>query len=145
MTTTIDIEFPMFDGHFWVERNGKIIDFYFPQYNIAKKKNGCVGNPIYLEAPEETQIIAIGIMKKTLQKILDTDNYDYALRRLYILYEMFDNLKPQYLYCLQNAFIEIYKNGGKLVFGSMGWKKKNGKIHYEFGGEDWKTWKDFKR
>ena len=54
-------------------------------------------------------------------------------------------LEPISYCCLQNAFIEIQKNGGKLVFGSFGWKRKNGTIHYEFGGENWKTWKDFKK
>lgn len=145
MTTTIDIEFPMFDAHFWVEREGKIIDFHFPQYDIIKRINGCVGEPIYLPAPQETQTIAIGIMKKKLHQMVDTTNFKIALQRLYQLYKMFDNLTPQYLYCLQNAFIEIHKNGGNLVFGSLGWRRKNGTIHYEFGGEDWKTWKDFKK
>jgi hypothetical protein len=144
MTKTIDMEFPRFDGHIWVERNGKIIDPHFPQYNMTKKINGCVGEPIYLEAPEETQTIVIGIMKKRLQQLLEED-FEGALESLYVLYELFDNLKPQYRRCLQNSFIEIYKKGGRLVFGSMGWKRKNGTIHYEFGGEDYKTWKDFKK
>ena len=145
MSATIVIDFPRFDAHFWVEREGKIIDFYFEEYDYIKRVNGCVGEPIYLPAPQETQELVIEIMKKKLYKFTRTDNYEQALLILYRLYSRFNLLEPQSYCCLQNAFIEIQKNGGNLVFGSFGWKRKNGTIHYEFGGEDWKTWKDFKK
>ena len=145
MSATIVIDFPRFDAHFWVERNGEIIDFYFPEYDFIKRVNGCVGEPIYLPAPQETQTLVIEIMKKKLQKIVKTDNYEQALQRFYKLYSKSNMLKPICYCCIQNAFIEIQQNGGNLVFGSYGWKRKNGTIHYEFGGEDWKTWSDFKK
>ncbi len=34
--------------------------------------------------------------------------------------------------------VEIATNGGVLKFGSLGWERKSGGIHYEFGGENWK-------
>ena len=39
MSATIVIDFPRFDAHFWVEREGKIIDFYFEEYDYIKRVN----------------------------------------------------------------------------------------------------------
>ena len=40
--------------------------------------------------------------------------------------------------------MEIYENGGELVFGSLGFKKKNSNDYwYEYGGKEYKTIKDF--
>jgi trehalose utilization protein len=52
--------------------------------------------------------------------------------------------EPMFLTCYQNVIIDIYLNGGEIVFGSMGWKREDGSIHYEFGGEEYLTWNDFK-
>jgi hypothetical protein len=40
--------------------------------------------------------------------------------------------------------IEQRKNGGRIVFGSMGFKREDGSVHWEYGGEDWVTVQDFK-
>ncbi len=118
--------YPVIDGHFWVERNGKIIDPYFTEYDMIKKYNKCVGENIYLPAPDEVQQIMIEKYKSVEENRKITDK---AFLKMYKRY-MSGN-------CYQNARLNILRSGGKLIFGSMGWKKENGEIHYEFGGENW--------
>ena len=51
---------------------------------------------------------------------------------------------PMFGKCYQNCIIDIHLHGGKLVFGSFGWKKKNSnQIHYEYGGINYKKVEDF--
>ena len=45
-------------------------------------------------------------------------------------------LKPEFRCCIQNSIIALGR-GGVLKFGSMGWMQPNGKVWWEFGGEDW--------
>jgi len=137
--------FPSFDGHFWVERNGEIIDFHFPEYDFIKKVNGCSGEPIYLSAPLETQQLVIKIMDNCVKSVFKGENIEECKKSLCLFSIKYGRETPRFNCCLQNCIMEIYKNGGNLVFGSMGWRKKNGTIHYEYGGENYLTWKDFKK
>ncbi len=107
------------DGHFWVEREGKIIDPYFMEYDLIKGIQGLSGDRIYLPAPPLIQCI----FEKVLQRSCGKRQYT--------------NYKPRCYECSHNAVYEYQKNGGKIVFGSMGWKRKDGTIHYEFGGENY--------
>ncbi len=120
------VEYPNFDGHFWVERNGEIIDPFFEEYGRIKVVRKCVGKAIYLPASDLVQTI----MTKKMKTVDDINGIDDKFFR------MFYN-KVGMNRCWQNARLEILKNGGKLVFGSMGWKISSGGIHYEFGGENW--------
>ena len=47
------------DGHFWVVRDGKIIDPNFPQYDMIKKIVGGVGERVYLPAEKIIQSFMI--------------------------------------------------------------------------------------
>lgn len=118
--------YPQMDGHFWIERDGKIIDPYFKDYDIIKSYNKCVGDVIHLPAPDLVQKIMIKKFRSA-EEIVKLD--DAFFLRFFP--------KPRINMCWQNAKLELIKNGGKLIFGSMGWKKKSGEIHYEFGGENW--------
>jgi hypothetical protein len=51
--------FGRFDGHYWVERNGKIIDIDFPEYQLIKVMKGCKGKCQYKEAPMDVQKVFI--------------------------------------------------------------------------------------
>jgi hypothetical protein len=54
--------------------------------------------------------------------------------------------EPQPRRCFQNAVFEIEKNGGELVFGSLGFKFENSNdYHYEYGGEHYQVVRDFIR
>ena len=115
--------FPVIDGHFWVERNGEIIDPDFEYYDTIKRVNKCKGKAIHLPASSIVQQVVIKAFKKG-EDFYGVKDSDYLGRR------------PQVNCCYQNARQEIIERGGTLIFGSMGWRNKTG-IHYEFGGDGW--------
>jgi len=120
------MQFPIVDGHFWVERDGKIIDPYFLEYNYVKFIRNLEGDCVYLEASPIVQNV---IMKK-FEKVMDKERVYKTM--------IYMNMKPEHNKCYQNAIYELYTNGGVLKFGSMGWKHRSrDNIHWEFGGKDW--------
>jgi hypothetical protein len=127
-----------FDGHFWVLRNGEIIDFDFSkEYAICRRLWKCGKEKVYLPAPATTQRIMTAIQKKGISGSPDMtwDDIVECISRDY---------KPTFGYCFLNCIVEIHKRGGELVFGSFGWKKTDGSgIHYEYGGENYKAVADF--
>jgi hypothetical protein len=141
----MSIELPTIDGHFWVVRDGKIIDWDFEEYSKVRKMWKCGKEKTYLPAPEMTQKIMIGMYKKAFSShFSQTQSWEQILKEFYSLSAMVGMIKPEYSRCYQNALIEIHKNGGELVFGSMGFKRIDGSIHYEFGGVEYKTITDFR-
>jgi hypothetical protein len=112
--------FGRFDGHYWVERNGKIIDIDFPEYQLIKAMKGCKGKCQYKEAPIDVQKVFI--------KSIKTEELENGMKR---------NIPPSFNRCQYNAYMEQKLHGGRIVFGSMGWKMKNGKVWWEYGGENW--------
>jgi hypothetical protein len=118
---------PIIDGHFWVERDGKVIDPYFPEYNKIKKFYNCSGDAIYLPADAITQQV---ILRK-FEKLLTVKQAGICMKTM--------GIPRRVNACYQNASLEIAENGGNIVFGSMGWRKGSGQIHYEFGGDGWKV------
>ena len=118
-------DYPTIDGHFWVERDGKIIDPYFQDYDAIKMIQRLKGDRIHLEAEPLIQ----AIMTKKFEKSEDQK----GMISLLLIVDT-----PEPYQCYSNSIVEIKKRGGVLKFGSMGWKRKAGGIHYEFGGEGWK-------
>ena len=109
------------DGHFWVEKDGEIIDPYFKQYKIIAMIHDCHSDEIaYKGAPLLTQVWMAGCAGGMLW-----EGRGFGC-------------------CFKNALEIQSKLGGRLVFGSMGFKKKNAPgYHWEYGGPDWKTTADF--
>lgn len=134
---------PIIDAHFWVERDEKIIDWDFENYNYIKRVNNCEGNKVYYEAPIETQMIMIELCYRMSNKTLQSNNENCAIKMKELYKKIgFDDREPDM--CFSNCIIEIAENGGELRFGSMGWKKKNSNdIWWEYGGENYKMFKDF--
>ena len=128
------IPLPTIDGHFWIERNGKIIDSDFKEYDYIKHYHNCGGEMKYKEADSLTQLIIIKIFKRSLSSM----GFDYDT------YKKISAGEPQKIYyCYQNCLL-ILQDGDVLKFGSMGWKKNNSsKIWWLFGGEDWVGAKSF--
>ena len=91
-------------GHFWIVRDGKIIDPHFKEYDDIKKFWNCEGRPQYrLESKEVRRKVKnqfIKEKKKILKLIVDNpDKTDW----------------------------------GQIAYGDMGWRIKNSnEIHYEF-------------
>jgi hypothetical protein len=114
------------DGHYWIERNGVIEDPYFSFYDSVKSIWGLTDEIVYLEASPAIQAVFI-------KKLMDTrDIVDYMSQKQLAQY------RPNNACCTTNAVVAQKLRGGRIVFGSMGWKRKNGNgIHYEFGGENY--------
>ena len=112
------------DGHYWVVRDGVIIDPMFEEYEETKAIFGLKGKPIYLPADALTQQV---FKKKLNNYIKELEEEGYRFPGCWTITNRNCNL---------NAYVEQKLRGGEIVFGSMGWKRKNGNgIHYEFGGE----------
>jgi hypothetical protein len=45
--------------------------------------------------------------------------------------------------CFFNAVMEQNRNGGEIVFGSMGWLRDDDTEFYEYGGKEFKVVADF--
>ena len=127
---------PTLDGHWWIENNGVINDKYFPEYkNISKfytvralKKEEWV----YLPADDLTQKVLKAMVNKVILSVYDTVE-------LFIKdYIKIVGKEPMPMFCVTNALMEQYLNGGVVVCGSYGFKKVNN-MWWEFGGEGWKT------
>jgi len=106
---------PSIDGHLWVMRDGKIIDPHFKSYNIICMIRG-------VDVKKQVHIPASDIIQKVIIKKW-TDFLEH------ICLKDWDNKAD---YCFINAIAEQQKNGGELVFGSMGWGD-----WIEYGGIDW--------
>jgi hypothetical protein len=130
---------PTFDGHFWIERDGEIIDWDFTDHKYIKQVNKLTDEKVYLPASDITQTIMTTACKKTCgNKCGSFEKFeDDIFNCINKQGKLFGN-------CFLNCIHEVKKNGGKIVFGSFGWKRKNGDgVHYEFGGENYKTFGDF--
>lgn len=126
------------DGHFWVERNGDIIDTT-PEEEDIKRINAHRG---FTEGRE--YLPAVSIVQTIMIKSYTADviaNFNEATgRSATTLAEVYENSPiqiPKALSCYKNAFYEQWKNGGTVVFGSMGYKAHwTSDIFWEFGGVD---------
>ncbi|QIG59356.1 hypothetical protein [Dishui Lake virophage 2] len=125
--TTVD----GFDGHFWVVRDGAIIDPHFQQYDKIKRLNDLEGDAIYCPAPAEVQEEFINALKGQYTRAFGSlENFTKEARQL--------GWRPEANMCEKNALDEWVRNGGEIVFGSMGWKEKgSNEIWWEYGGDDW--------
>jgi hypothetical protein len=135
--------YPTIDAHFWVERDGVIIDPYFQTYDQSKKFWNLSNEQVYLEADQSIQRIMIEIHTRVLKKVFIKNDLQEALQEHAEFCIKYDTDKPQPNRCWRNVCLEVYKNGGQIKFGSMGWKRENSNdVFYEYGGVNWKI-KDF--
>lgn len=130
-TTTMAQQFPTIDGHFWIERDGEIIDDDFIEYDYIKHVQKCSGKKIYKEADALTQTI----ITKMFNRVLESHGFNYEKFRAFSKKHGLD--KSEVNCCFQNSIYKL-REGDVLKFGSMGWKRQNAPdIYWEFGGEDW--------
>ena len=122
------------DAHFWVVRNGEIVDTYFEEYDMIKRANGVNPNEpvIHCPASPEIQEMLISFIRQTLIDEFGSME-DFALAN-----EMFFDGEARQGHCQINSFYEAFKRGGQIVMGSWGFKKQ-GKMWWEYGGKDWDT------
>lgn len=139
------ISLPIIDGHFWVVRDGKIVDWDFPEYDCVRSVWKCGKERNYLPAPEMTQKVMVAMYQKAFRGAAGNGKlWEDIVTEYYALSVSMGMAKPMYGHCFHNCLLEIHQRGGNLVFGSMGFRKRDGSYHYEFGGENYRTISDFK-
>jgi hypothetical protein len=126
-------------------RDGQYIDANFPQYDRIRKKHKCVPEIcVYLPAPDKTQELVIGLFKKITLKCFNADDWDAMMEEFVTVARIAKVTEPMFHKSFQNCIMEQYYNGGDIIFGSMGFKKKDGTYQWEYGGPDYLTVKDFR-
>ena len=124
---------PSIDGHFWIKKSdGTIIDPWFDQYNFVINLFQTTNERLYLPAPDFVQILMRTRFERGVDKFLKTHNWN--MDRLLTTYKL------QFGNCYMNCLIG---EPGELVFGSLGFKREDGSIHYEYGGADWNNYIQF--
>ena len=127
---------PRIDGHFWIERDGEIIDPHFSQYDFIKSFHRGV-KFVYHPADGDTQLMMTIMFFKKVMTEYDTIE-EYVEDRIKVL-----GTQKKHNNCFMNALIELNENGGQLVFGSWGIERADGSKFWEFGGDDWVGVKKF--
>jgi hypothetical protein len=150
------IAMPVIDAHFWVVRDGEIIDPTFSkQDSFISQFNGTTTEKAYHEAPPLVQAVYVAMLKKTVayelhknkmisNGVFVTSDLKKPISESEMIH-MIEEYEPRFGRCHLNAFTEACKRGGKIVFGSMGYKKKNGDVWWEYGGKDWDTVAQFRK
>jgi len=115
------------NAHAWVERDGKVIDPWFSEYDLVCQKKNCKNQRKYQAAPADVQ--------KRLKAMLDEEIKDAKATWIAPLYG------SSYL----NAVMEAERNGGVVVLGSMGFiLARLKKIPWwEYGNPKFTTYDDF--
>ena len=129
---------PKIKGHFWVERDGEIIDYNFPEYRRLRKKfNADPETHCYLRAMPKVEDAMIRLFKKLTLRAFQAEDWDEMMPEFILVAKMTGNGDGAvYDKCWTNAIQEAYYNGGEIRFGSMGFKKKDGTYHWHYGHED---------
>ncbi len=138
-------KYPRIDGHFWVERNGKLIDPNFQSFNnLVCNTWNCEGPKVYLEAPMDVQLQILRWFKEA-SKCKQFQTWEAFVERFGVLTHECVGVGDRRVNCCWiNSVLEYYEHGGRIVFGSMGWKVKNSEtIHFEFGGANFTNVRDF--
>ena len=132
-------------GHFWVVRDNEIIDADFPQYRRLRRKFDADPQILcYYPAPDKVQNVIIRLFKRITLKAVDAEDWDEMMEEFMLVAKMTGNADaPSFEKSFTNAIIDIYYFGGEIVFGSMGFKKKDGTCHWYYGHPKCRTVADF--
>jgi hypothetical protein len=103
------------DTHFWVERDGKIIDPLFPELKHVTEKNR-----VYLHASDDDMFYALDYLRY-YSSMFDTVNEHRA------------DWVNTFGYCFVNAMCEMWRNGGDLKMGCLGIKKTKVAVYWFYG------------
>lgn len=121
-------------GHFWIVRDGEIIDPRFKEHEHIQRVNGTTDQVCRIPASEAVQKIMIATHLKKVQEHIG-DNAGAFFARVMG--------RPSFGQCFFNCLMEQHLRGGEIVFGSMGWVREDGSKYYEYGGENFKIVADF--
>lgn len=130
----------MISGHFWIVHNGKIVDPYFPYYDVAKKFHGLTDKQVHREETQDVQRHQISLHVLSLMKdpqiVRVHSNGDKSKPGFN---EVMASWTPTSGRCNFNVLkYKIDHPESQIKYGDMGWERKDGKPFYEFEHE----WKD---
>jgi len=130
---------PQVDGHSWIVRDGKLIDWNFKEYKLIQKIQGCSDRAVYMPTDQKIQNIIIATYKAAIMSMTKSKTWEGACDE-YLARMKKAGVKRVACYnCIINCLMEQHLHGGEIVFGSMGWKKLDSdKVWWEFGGENYK-------
>ena len=120
------------DLHAWVvNKDGSVYDPYFPWYDHCKELHGCAPDAptLYEEITgEEKKTAWREIWKRFIRPTLALAESPKQLYEEYVA-------QPVPMRCFLNAWAYHQLNPGTtlLKIGKMGWPKREGGIHWEYG------------
>jgi len=121
-------------GHFWIVRDGEIIDPVFPEHKHIQRVNRTTNQVCRIPASEAVQRVMTAIHLKKVQEHIGDNAGEFFWRVMG---------RPCFGQCFMNCLMEQSRNGGEIVFGSLGWVREDGSRYYEYGGENFKIVADF--
>jgi len=138
---------PKMKGHFWVVRDGEIVDADFPQHARLRRKYKCVPElNVYQPAPLKVEKAMVRLFERITLRAFQVDNWDDMMEEFMLVAKMTGNAdNPTFNKCWTNCIIDIYYHGsGNIRFGSMGFKKKSdGDTVWYYGDDTLKDMADF--
>ena len=136
---------PKIKGHFWVERDGEIVAWDFPELIRLRKKLKCEMDVLaHLRAPKKTEDAMIRLFEKLTLRAFQSEDWNDMMPEFIMVAKMTGNGDgPIFDKCWTNCIQEVYYNGGTIRFGSMGFKKKDGTYLWRYGHEDYQHLTDF--
>jgi hypothetical protein len=126
------------DGYFWVEKDGKIYDPSFKEEKRILDTFGCVYEKHYKKASDLVQKVYISMLLKGYENLTNISSQEETNKFI-----------KKWKYEFGKGCINIYvlwkRIGGNIVFGSMGYRKKqSSSIHWEYGGDNYETVVDYR-
>lgn len=136
---------PKIKGHFWVERDGEVIDYDFPQHCKLRRQLDCKPKlNVYLFAPPKVEEAVIRLFRRITLRAFDSDNWDDMMVEFILVAKMTGNADgPTFNKCWTNCIQEVYHNGGVIRFGSMGFVRKDGTYRWYYADDKCKDMADF--
>lgn len=130
------------NGHYWVERDGVIIDPYFPNYDSFKKFHGIKKNKknkrVYFECQNPiTNQVALKYLEDQILKPFGDKQKTIQLLKMC-------GFTPEPRCCGFNAIMESEIKGGVIKFGSVGMESDDKtKTIWIYGNKNYSTLADF--
>jgi hypothetical protein len=121
-------------GHFWIVRDGEIIDPKFADHTHIQRVNRTTTEVCRIPASEAVQRVMIASHLKKCREHIGENPGEFFSRVMG---------RPFFGQCFFNCLMEQHERGGEIVFGSMGWVREDGSKYYEYGGENFKIVADF--
>lgn len=121
-------------GHFWIVRDGEVVDPVFPEHKHIQRVNKTTTEVCRIPASEAVQRVMIASHLKKVREHIGENAGEFFWKAMG---------RPHFGQCFLNCLMEQSRNGGEIVFGSMGWVRRDGSKFYEYGGENFKVVADF--